>query len=563
MRDLFRLALIAPLLGAAPQTERADQLAKLTPEYQTAHGCGAALGRSQPSSAERSMPLLDGLAPVHWKVDTASTEAQRYFDQGLALTYGFEYVEAERSFRAARSSDPNCLMCAWGVAYAKGPNINSSPIQPDVLAAAREITTELMAKRAALPERDRLLIEALHDRYAPGGSTSTHGVHGARFAGALLNAAVRFPDDDVTMVLAAEAAMTAQPWDYWERGGRTPKPWAARAIPLIEKVLARSPDQAQAIHLYIHLTEGSANPGWAEAAADRLQSIAPRSAHLVHMPSHTFYGVGRHKDAIEANRTANTLDEAYSAAVGKKPLWFRHHAHFMVSAAEQIGDRDTALRLAHQLESSIPVDEARKSTWLQEILSTALAARAQFASPVELLASPAPDARLSRLRAMWHGLRAEAYGMLAKPRAMEAELRALNRLRARVSLEPPVTKVADLAELMARGRLAYAEGRFEQAAEHYRGAAAIEAEFDYSEPPLWHQPVNSALGAALLRTGEAREARAAFKAALASRPGNGWATWGLMLAQQRTRDLRAAKETEARLRRTWMGSADMLRLERL
>src|SRR5690606_10612973 len=70
------------------------------------------------------MPLIEGLGRWHQDVTTAVPEAQKFFDQGLRLAYGFIHEESARSFEEALRLDPTCAMCAWGVAYALSPNIN-------------------------------------------------------------------------------------------------------------------------------------------------------------------------------------------------------------------------------------------------------------------------------------------------------------------------------------------------------------------------------------------------------------------------------------------------------
>ena len=46
-----------------------------------------ASGESQPT-AESPQSLFDGIGSIHHPVSTTSSLAQRYFDQGLAFTYG-------------------------------------------------------------------------------------------------------------------------------------------------------------------------------------------------------------------------------------------------------------------------------------------------------------------------------------------------------------------------------------------------------------------------------------------------------------------------------------------
>jgi hypothetical protein len=61
-----------------------------------------------------NVPLWTNLGTITYPVTTASPEAQRYFDQGLRLAYGFNHAEARRAFRKAQQIDPTCAMCLLG-----------------------------------------------------------------------------------------------------------------------------------------------------------------------------------------------------------------------------------------------------------------------------------------------------------------------------------------------------------------------------------------------------------------------------------------------------------------
>ena len=54
---------------------------------------------------------LDGLGDWHHPITTDSEQAQAFFDQGLALTYGFNHDAAARSYQTAAAYDPRCAMC--------------------------------------------------------------------------------------------------------------------------------------------------------------------------------------------------------------------------------------------------------------------------------------------------------------------------------------------------------------------------------------------------------------------------------------------------------------------
>ena len=76
-------------------------------------------------AADGPVMLIDGLGDPGFAISTQNPLAQRYFNQGLMLTYGFNHAEAIRAFREAQRLDPECAMCWWGEANALGPNINA------------------------------------------------------------------------------------------------------------------------------------------------------------------------------------------------------------------------------------------------------------------------------------------------------------------------------------------------------------------------------------------------------------------------------------------------------
>lgn len=531
---VLRLALVftAAVALDAPANQPPASADALLAKAMATSGCMGGEGAGSVTAAKPAV-LVPGLTPAHMPVSSV-TEAQAFFDQGLGQLFGFDYAEALKSFTRAAALDPACAMCGWGQALALGPYINSGPIDAPTIARARALTARTLAS-PTLSERDRALVGAVHARHEPGGKQS--GVHGDRYADTMIRLAARWPGDDLVAVMAAEAIMDAQPWSYWEAGGKMPKGRVGDALRLVETVLARSPDNPQAIHLLIHLTEASANPERAADAAERLGRIAPAAPHMVHMPSHTWYRIGRFDDAIAANTAAIAADTAYAKAVGEDPKfygYFLHHNHFLASAATQNGDRATALAAADALDAAITPEAAIKKPYLQSRLATALHARARFLSPAEVLALPAPDPRLTRLLVIWHGIRAEAQAMSGNVDAARQELLALRVARDVTPKPAPGARsdgnelaVAAIADGVARGRIAAAEGKPDEALRHYRAAEAIEANLPYFEPPLWPTPVAVLAGQLHLKLGDRAAAAADFRRALAQRPNNSLANAGL------------------------------------
>jgi tetratricopeptide (TPR) repeat protein len=178
-------------------------------------------------------------------------------------------------------------------------------------------------------------------------------------------AAARYPGDDQIAVLYAESLMDLQPWDYWEAAGAQPKGRTEEIVGLLEKVLARAPNHPGAIHYYIHLTEASSDPKRAVPYAKRLGRLMPGAGHVVHMPFHTFFRVGMYKEAVEANRLAVKVDEAYiarSLPIGIYPQgYYPHNVHSLMVSAQMAGEGATVIESANKLGRSCPMRGRRTS----------------------------------------------------------------------------------------------------------------------------------------------------------------------------------------------------------
>src|ERR1051325_347084 len=115
---------------------------------------GAALAQEKP------VALYPGTGIWKHPIRTANPDAQKYFDQGLALMYGFNRYESLRSFRKAAELDPKAVMPQWGIAMATGPYINMDG-DPTYDMKASCAAVEAGRKIAAgAPEREWAYLEA-------------------------------------------------------------------------------------------------------------------------------------------------------------------------------------------------------------------------------------------------------------------------------------------------------------------------------------------------------------------------------------------------------------------
>ncbi|MBI1393733.1 MAG: hypothetical protein GC152_13425 [Alphaproteobacteria bacterium] len=512
-------------------------------------------------------------AGIAYKITTSSPAAQGYFDEGLAHMWNFNHGAAIAAFKKAQDADPNCAMCHWGEALAYGPNINA-PMDDASTAPAAAATRAARARAASASDTEKSLIAALEARYErPLAMMERHKLDEA-FADRMDAIAKSHPNDDFIAALAAEAMMDTQPWDYWELDGRTPKGRTGRAIELIEQVLDRNPDHIAAIHLYIHLTEATADPFRAVQFADNLDDLAPGLGHLIHMPSHTYYRIGRFKDSMDVNVRAALADEAFIAEGSASPFYefgyYVHNVHFLMAAALMAGDGETAIAMAKKLDAKLPVEMALAVPFAQPIKAAPYYAMATFAAPEDVLSMPEPDASAPFLVGIWRYARGEALAKAGRAReaATEADRIAAiaddNAFKALIEVGIPAMDILRIAELTVRARAAAADDDLDTAIAAMELAVDVQARVNYTEPPYWYYPARQTLAALILRKGDAARAEQMFMATLVEAPNSGWAYFGLAEALRAQGDKPGRKYAEQLHQSAWLGGKkDRLTLSKL
>jgi tetratricopeptide (TPR) repeat protein len=532
----------------------------------------AQAAKPAPEFADADPPLWDGLSSITYKITTSNAEAQKYFDQGLRMAYAFNHDEARRAFRKGQKLDPDCAMCFWGEALVLGPNINL-PMMEEAVAPAYAAAQKAKALIAKAAPHEKALIEALALRYAAEQPKDRAPLDRA-YADAMSKSAAAYPDDQDIAVLYAEAVMDLSPWDYWKKGGAEPNPQSVPIVPTLERVLAKNPDHPGAIHFYIHAVEASDRPERAEPYADRLRGVVPRAGHLVHMPSHIYYRLGRYLDALADNKQATAVDEAYlqetNAPMGVYRLgYYPHNVHFVMAAAQMSGDGPTVIAAAGKLDGLIPAEAARGIAMVQPVKLAPYFAHAQFSPPEVILALPDPGEGIPYVKAMWHYARGVALAARKDAGGAKKEADAITALEASGDFTllkasgVPALEVMKLARAVIEARIAQAAGDAATAAKQFEAAAAMQDELPYTEPPYWYYPVRQSLAAALLQAGRYDEAEEQFRRALRRAPNNGWSYFGLgelYRARGRADD---AKQMDAQLAKTWIGDRGLLQLSRL
>lgn len=511
----------------------------------------------QPAASGALAPRLKNLGSHVFPVTTKSKEAQQFVNQGLNLAYGFNHLEAERSFREAARLDPNCAMAYWGQALVLGPEINI-PMSADAEPKAYDLVQKAMSLRSKASPREQAYITALAQRYS--GKAEDRAQRDHAYADAMREVQNKYPDDVDAATLFAESLMDLRPWNYWTHDDQ-PYPETKEIVATLERVLQKDINHPGANHYYIHAME-LPFPKRAEAAADRLQNLMPDAGHMVHMPAHIYQRVGRYADASAANERAILADENYIAqcrAQGVYPLtYYPHNIHFLWSAATMEGRSQVAIDAARKTAGQIPVEALTNVPALQGFLVVPYYALTRFGKWEEILRSPKPSYTSPFVDGVWHYARGMAYTGLGKFSDASGELEELRKIAGSPELAKLATwsnnsapALLNVATAALAGELEARQGHYDAAIAQLDKAVRLEDALVYVEPADWHYPMRQSLGAVLLDAGRANEAEVVYWEDLRRNPENGWSLFGLMKSLQVEGKTDEAAAIEKRFQIAW------------
>jgi tetratricopeptide (TPR) repeat protein len=521
--------------------------------------------------AAKPAALLPGLGSHHHPIATSSPDAQKFFDQGVTLLFGFNHEEAYRSFAKAAELDPKAAMPRWGTALALGANYNDPEPEAERLKKARAEVEKALVLSASGPANESGYVEALSVRYAADPAADRKSLAVA-YNEAMRKLSRAYPDDLDAATLYAESGMNLRPWKLWRPDG-TPEEGTEEIVAVLESVMKRDPSHPGANHYYIHAVEASKHPERALPSAARLETLVPAAGHLVHMPAHIYIRTGDYLAAEKSNAVAADADREYiraSGAQGMYPLmYYNHNVHFQSAAAALAGRHAEAKRAADLLFADVLPAVAEMQAMLETFLLQPAFVALRFRKWDDIRQMPDPGPKLPFVRANW--LYARAMAAAASGDVKRASSLRDNFLAARDAVpaatlagaQNPAALFFAVAASVLDARIAEARADRAGAIEIWKKAVEAEDALAYDEPPGWYYPVRESLGAALLRDGQAAEAEQVFRADLEKNPRNPRSLFGLseaLAAQKKDADARWAR---AQFQTAWKNADVELRLEDL
>ena len=507
-----------------------------------------------------------GLGEYSHPVSTRNPQAQRAFDEGLILLYGFNHDEAIRRFQRAAELDPNLAMAHWGVALAKGDNYNWDATPEEEMAAYEALQKAVQLSKNA-PQQEKDYINALATRYSSSANPDYKAL-GRAYAKAMKELSHKYPDDLDAATLYADSLMVLRPWKLWTKDGK-PEEGTEEIVATLESVMKRNPDHAGANHLYIHAVEASNHPERALEASARLPGLAPAAGHLVHMPSHIYARVGDYEAASNSNVAAIEADEEYLSKV-KPPdgmynmMYYPHNIHFLAASRAMEGRGGEAHAAAEKLVKYVKPMVAHMPA-LEGFMPMRDWILVRFARWDDIMKLPEPEKSMPTTHALWHFARGMACVGGNKLDEAKREHEALVREQAAIpsdhvfSMFNTSHAVLSVADKVLAARIAEARGDVDAAVALLKEAGKHEDALNYTEPPDWINPTHEMLGGVLLKAKRYAEAEKAFRADLKRNPRSGRSLFGLMESLKAQGKTYEAKLIEPQFKAAWQRADAKLR----
>ena len=513
--------------------------------------------------------LIEGLGHHTHPISTKSELAQKFFNQGIALIFGFNHDEAARLFTRAAELDPSSAMPHWGIALALGPNYNLPPMPEREEKAWKAIEKAVQLSKHS-PANERAYVDALVKRYSKDPSVDRKKL-GVAYKDAMKQVALDYPDDLDAVTLYAESLMNLRPWALWTLEGE-PAEDTLEILRLLEGVLRRDPNHPGANHYYIHAVEASKTPERALPSAARLASLMPGAGHMVHMPSHIYLRVGDFQTSSELNKTAANVDRRYIERTnGFKSfyslMYYSHNLHFVSYVRMMQGLFDESLDYARQLKKNVE-GSVDGMPMLGSYATFEWLVLTRFGKWEQVLAQPEPQEKSAYVRAMYRYSRALAFAGLGRIVEAETERERMTEIAGLVPEEETLMNntsrsILAIAAVDVEAKIARARNDTALEIEKLRRGVELQDKVNYMEPPEWHYSVREALGGALLRSGKAQEAESVFRKDLELNPRNPRSLFGLIESLKMQNRSSAIEWVQKEFSEAWKYAPQALRISDL
>ena len=449
------------------------------------------------------------LGTVNFPVSCAPA-VQPAFNRAMALLYSFEYESSLQAFEKISASDSKCAMAHWGQAMSLYHQLWDRPSKENLRSGAEYLRKAKALK--ARTAREQEYIGALTTFYSDTDKLD-HGKRASAYCDAMRKVYEHNPQDLEAAVLYALSLLGSTSESDPEHTNDK------AAVAILTKLFDEQPTHPGIAHYIIHSCDNPAMASLGLTAARKYASIAPASAHAVHMPSHIFARLGLWQDDIQSNVAAILIADKM---IGMKLHVLHHRLHsmdFLEYAYLQVGDDANAKAQVTTIERILRGDvdanfedyfEAHRASFP----AVYLIERRQWKEALKL--QPEKDAVPSAQSiAFW--ARAVAAGHLHDAAAANDALKHFDELveATRKGAKPYTAEYLKNNREEVQAWADYASGKPEEAVKRMRSVADTQDQVGKGETEL---PAREMLADMLLEAGKAQEALEQYEIALKTDP---------------------------------------------
>ncbi|GAB4044610.1 hypothetical protein GCM10028774_64600 [Spirosoma jeollabukense] len=471
---------------------------------------------------------------------TCKPKAKPDFDLAIKLLHSFEYEEAEKAFAKLITQDPQCVMGYWGIAMANFHPLWAPPTEEELKKGARVIQ---VAKSMETSKREADYLAAINAFYQDW-QTVDHVTRCQRFEKGMENVYKTYPDDKEAAIIYALALDVAASAD--DPSFRKQK----KAGEILQALYPGQPNHPGIVHYLIHTYDYPQLAQLGLPAARKYASIAPSSAHALHMPSHIFTRLGLWDECIQSNLASVSAAQCYAKAASIKGHWDEelHSLDYLVHAYLQKGDNESAKKQWGYLKTMTQVYPLnfKVAYAFAAIPARYVLENKRWAEAAHLQVTPAnfPWKKFPWQAAIVHFTRALGAVHIGQLPTAQTELAQLDKLGQQLIEQKDAYKANQVAIQVrtVEAWLHWKEGRTQQALALMQQAADLEDKTQkHPVTPGEVLPARELLGDMLVQMGKPSEALAAYELNLQRHPNRLNALYGAGLSAKKAGDVKKSK----------------------
>ena len=280
---------------------------------------------------------------------SGSEKIKEDFNLAIKLLHSFEYDEAEKVFAKVIDEEPQCAMAYWGVAMSNFHALWTPPSESELKKGMKAI--EIAKSIEQKTQRETDYINAISSFYTDWDKLD-HRTRCIKFEKGMENIYTKYPNDkEAAIFYALSLDAAADPADKTFIKQK-------KAGSILEALYPGQPNHPGIIHYIIHTYDYPGLADLALPAARKYASVAPSSAHALHMPSHIFTRLGLWDECITSNLASISSAQCHAQAAGLKGHWDEelHSMDYLVYAYLQKGENDLAKEQCEYLKTIIEVE---------------------------------------------------------------------------------------------------------------------------------------------------------------------------------------------------------------